>query len=134
LNVLFVCVHNSGRSQMAEAYVNHLARQGGMDFHAESAGTLGGRELNPAAVQAMAEEGISMEGHFPKLLTAEMVGDADKIISMGCGVDAKACPANFLLTEDWGLDDPAGQDIERVRQIRDEIKQKVEALLANAST
>ena len=132
MRVLFVCVHNSGRSQMAEAYVNHLARKGEMDVTAESAGTLGGKQLNPAAVQAMAEEGISMEGQVPKLLTPEMVGRADKVISMGCGVDAEACPTKFILTEDWGLDDPAGQPLEKVREIRDEIKRRVLSLLGNS--
>lgn len=117
---------------MAEAFVNHLARERGLDVTAESAGTVGGKELNAAAVQAMEEAGISMKDHRPKLLTHEMVSRADKIISMGCGVDAEACPAKFILTEDWGLDDPAGQTVERVREIRDQIREKVEALLKTA--
>lgn len=115
---------------MAEAYVNHLARLGGMaGVVAESAGTVGGKTLNPLAVQAMAEDGVSMEGQAPKLITQDMVDRADRIISMGCGVDAAACPARFLLTEDWELDDPAGQSIEAVRAIRDQIKARVIALL-----
>lgn len=129
MRVLFVCVHNSGRSQMAEALLNHIARQQDLDACAESAGTLGGKALNPAAVEAMGEIGISMEGHHPKLLTQEMVDRADRIISMGCGVDAKACPAKFLVAEDWELEDPAGQPLERVREIRDQIERLVRALL-----
>ena len=132
MDVLFVCVHNAGRSQMAEAYVNHLAQLGGMDVHAESAGTIGGKELNANALLVMREDGISMAGQTPKLLTQAMADRADKIISMGCGVDAAACPAKFLLTEDWELDDPAGQDLDVVRRIRDEIKQRVVLLLETA--
>lgn len=128
-HLLFVCVHNAGRSQMAEAMVNHLAKERGLDVRAASAGTVGGKVLNPTAVEVMAEIGISMEGQAPKFLTPTMVGKADEIISMGCGVDAEACPTKFLLTEDWGLDDPAGQPIERVREIRDQIKSFVEAKL-----
>lgn len=118
---------------MAEAYVNQLARKSGLDVVAESAGTVGGKELNPIAVKVMAEESISMDRQAPKLITQEMVNRADKIISMGCGVDAGACPARFLLTEDWELDDPAGQDISKVREIRDQIKRRVEVLLTEAS-
>ena len=129
-NILFVCVHNAGRSQMAEAFVRKLAREKGLDLQVASAGTLGGKTLNPVMVEAMAEVGISMEGHSPKLLTAEMVSAADQIITMGCGVDAEACPAKFYVTDDWGLDDPAGQGIEAVRPIRDEIARRSEALLA----
>lgn len=127
--ILYVCVHNAGRSQMAEALTNHLARERNLSVRAESAGTLGGKQLNPMAVQAMEELGISMDGHAPKLLTQTMADGADRIITMGCGVDAEACPARFLVTEDWGLDDPAGQGIEEVRRIRDQIKTHVEALL-----
>lgn len=127
--VIFLCVHNAGRSQMAEAFVNHEAKARGLDIKGESAGTVGGKQLNPVAVEAMAELGISMEGQHPKLMTQEMVDGADKIISMGCGVDAAACPAKFILTEDWGLDDPAGQGIEAVRVIRDQIREHVVKLL-----
>jgi arsenate reductase len=114
---------------MAEAMTNHLAREKGLPVVAESAGTVGGKALNPTAVEAMKEIGVSMEGQAPKVMTQAMVDRAAKIISMGCGVDANACPAKFLLTEDWGLDDPAGQPIERVREIRDQIKVHVENLL-----
>ena len=84
-------------------------------------------------LKAMEEAGFSMEGQTPKIMTAEMVEQADKIISMGCGVDAEACPARFILTEDWGLDDPAGQPIDKVREIRDQIRTHVRALLSEIS-
>ncbi|MCA0360633.1 MAG: arsenate reductase ArsC [Armatimonadetes bacterium] len=129
MKVLYVCVHNAGRSQMAEAFTNHLARAKGLDVVAESAGTVGGKVLNPMAVEAMAELGISMEGHAPKLLTQEMVEGA-RVVSMGCGVDAEACPAKFILAEDWELEDPAGQGLEAVRVIRDQIRQRVEQMLS----
>ena len=114
---------------MAEAFTNHLAQEKGLDVVAESAGTVGGKVLNPMAVEAMAELGISMEGHAPKLLTQEMVEGA-RVISMGCGVDAEACPAKFILAEDWELEDPAGQGLEAVRVIRDQIRERVERMLS----
>jgi len=131
--VMFVCVHNSGRSQMAEAMTNAFAKEQGLAVHAISSGTVGGKALNPMAVEAMLELGISMEGQIPKIMTQEMVDQSDRIISMGCGVDAEACPARFILTEDWGLDDPAGQPIEVVRTIRDQIQKHVQALLTDVS-
>lgn len=127
--VLFVCVHNAGRSQMAEAILNRMASGRGLPFQAESAGTVGGKSINPIAAKAMEEIGISMDGQRPKLLTQSMADDADLIVTMGCGVDADACPARILISEDWGLDDPAGQPIETVRRIRDEIREKVGELL-----
>jgi arsenate reductase (thioredoxin) len=133
-SVLFVCVHNAGRSQMAEALTNELAKKMGLRVRAESAGTVVGKTLNPVAVQVMEEIGISMEGHSPKLLTQTMADQAQKVISMGCGVDVEACPAKFILTEDWGLDDPAGQPIERVREIRDAIQSRVESMLSQMET
>jgi len=117
---------------MAEAMTNHIAKERGLDVRAASAGTVGGKQLNPMAVEAMGEIGISMEGQAPKLITQEMVDASDRIISMGCGVDAAACPAKFLLTEDWELDDPAGQGIEAVRVIRDQILARVEGMLDEA--
>ncbi len=129
MKVLYVCVHNAGRSQMAEAITNHLAKAQNLDIQAKSAGTVGGKQLNPQAVETLSEIGISLEGHKPKFLTPEMVSEADQIISMGCGVDAEACPTKFLLTEDWELDDPAGQDINAVRVIRDQIIQRVKNLI-----
>lgn len=127
--VLFVCVHNSGRSQMAEAFLNHLAIVRGLSVRALSAGTIAGERINPIAVEVMNEIGITMEGQKPKPLTQEMTDEADRIITMGCGVDASACPARFHVTEDWGLDDPADQSLEKVRVIRDQIIVRVEALL-----
>jgi arsenate reductase (thioredoxin) len=127
--ILFVCVHNAGRSQMAEALLNHLAVEKGIALRGASAGTVGGKQINPLAIQAMEEIGISMEGQTPKLLTQEMADRADRIISMGCGVDAAACPAKFLVAEDWELEDPAGQPIEKVREIRDQIRSRVKSLL-----
>lgn len=127
--VLFVCVHNAGRSQMAEGFLRAMARERDLDLVSESAGTLGGGSLNLVAVEAMKEAGVPMDGQYPKTLTQDMVDRADLIVSMGCGVDAEACPAKFLVTEDWGLDDPAGQTIEAIRPIRDEIKKRVSELL-----
>lgn len=134
MTVLFVCVHNAGRSQMAEAFLNALARERGLDVRAISAGTMGAGELNPLVVSAMEEVGISMAGHRPKLLDPATVASADRIVSMGCGVDAEACPTRFMVTEDWGLDDPAGQPMEVVRTIRDAIRHRVTELLDTIST
>lgn len=128
--VLFVCVHNAGRSQMAEALVNHLAQERGLAIVAESAGTVAGTQINPVAVEVMRELGIAMEGQHPKQLTQELADRADKKITMGCGVEADACPTRIFFTDDWGLDDPKGQPIEVVRQIRDQIRERVEALLS----
>lgn len=131
--VLYVCVHNAGRSQMAEAFTNHLARERGVAVRGASAGTLAGERINPTAAQVMAEIGVPMDGQYPKQITQELVDSSDKVIGMGCGVDAAACPARFLMAEDWGLDDPAGQPIEKVREIRDQIRERVEKLLAECA-
>ncbi|MBS1707913.1 MAG: hypothetical protein JSS65_04235 [Armatimonadetes bacterium] len=114
---------------MAEAFTNSLAAERGLDVVGSSAGTVGGKALNPVAVQAMSEIGVPMDGQAPKLLTPEMVAESDLIVSMGCGVDAEACPVKFLVAEDWELDDPAGQPIEAVRAVRDAIRERVSALL-----
>lgn len=131
--VIFVCIHNSGRSQMAEAFAMRL---GTGKITAESAGTEPGGKLNPQAVQAMEEIGYDMSGHYPKVMTPEMVESADKVITMGCGVNlddvehgGAVCPAVFVESEDWGLEDPKGQPIEKVREIRDQIKTRVEKLI-----
>ncbi len=123
--ILFVCVHNSGRSQMAEAFFNQMARGQVM---ASSAGTQPADKVNPKVVLAMREEGIDISRNIPKLLTFEMLENAERVITMGCGVE-NSCPASFVPTEDWELEDPEGQPIERIRQIRDEIKARVESLL-----
>lgn len=127
--VLFVCVHNAGRSQMAEAIFNRLAAERGLNARAVSAGTRAAQAVNPQAVAAVEELGIDMSSARPKRLTPEMVREADRIVTMGCGVDAAECPAGFLATEDWGLDDPAGQPIENVRAIRDQIVARIKNLL-----
>lgn len=127
--VLFVCVHNAGRSQMAEAFFNRLAKERGLDAAAQSAGTAPGERINPVAVEAMAEVGISLDGHHPRLLTPEMAARSDRIITMGCGVEADMCPAGTFITEDWQLPDPHGQPLEVVRQIRDAVRERVEGLV-----
>lgn len=114
---------------MAEAILNSMAKQRGLEVRAESAGTLPGESLNVVAVEAMDEIGVPMDGQQPKTLNAGMIARADRIITMGCGVDAAACPATKLPMEDWGLDDPAGQGIGAVRLIRDQISARVERLL-----
>jgi arsenate reductase len=129
LKYLFVCVHNAGRSQMAEAFVNHYASLHGLPVKGFSAGTLGGKALNPVSVQAMLEVGIDMSGQAPKVLTQDMLGQDVTAITMGCGVDAEACPARFIVSDDWGLNDPAGQDLNSVRAIRDQIDTRVQKLL-----
>jgi protein-tyrosine-phosphatase len=128
--IVFVCVHNAGRSQMAEAFFNHLARERGVDAIGLSAGTAPRAEINAVAVQAMGELGIPMDGQTPKLLTPELAASADELITMGCGVEADMCPAGAYLSEDWGLDDPMGKSIEGVRRVRDQIRERVETLLA----
>jgi arsenate reductase (thioredoxin) len=128
--ILFVCVHNAGRSQMAEAFFNRLAQERGLDAMAESAGTAPGERVNPVVAQVMAEAGVSLEGHRPRPLAPGMVGAADRIITMGCGVEADGCPAGIYVTEDWQLPDPHGQPLEVVREIRDQVRQRVEVLVA----
>lgn len=129
--ILFVCVHNSGRSQMAEALFNRLA---GGKAGALSAGTQPADKVNQTVVEAMREVGIDISGNKPKGLTMEMVEKADKMITMGCGAEAGAvCPANFIETEDWELEDPKGKSLEQVRKIRDEIQNRVKRLIEQIS-
>jgi protein-tyrosine-phosphatase len=123
--VLFICVHNSGRSQMAEAFFNRMANR---KVEALSAGTQPSEEVNPTVVEAMREAGIDISRRKPKMLTFEILESADRVITMGCSVE-KACPAVFVPTEDWQLDDPTGKPIDKVRQIRDQIKIKVDELV-----
>ncbi|MGB9727919.1 MAG: arsenate reductase ArsC [Nitrososphaeria archaeon] len=123
--VLFVCVGNSGRSQMAEAFFNAKAPEG---FFAISAGTKPEKEVNPKVIEVMREKGIDISSNKPKGVEEWMFRDAFKIIIMGCGDDS--CPAVFLKkVEDWHLEDPKGKPIEEVRKIRDEIEMRVENLI-----
>ncbi|WP_454111460.1 arsenate reductase ArsC [Microbacterium aurum] len=123
--VLFVCVHNAGRSQMAAGYLQHLA---GDRVEVLSAGSEPKDQINPVAVAVMAEEGIDIAGGTPKLLTVDAVRESDVVITMGCGDACPIFPGKRY--EDWLLEDPAGQGIESVRPIRDEIRSRVEALIA----
>ena len=122
--VLFVCIHNAGRSQMAAGYLRRLA---GNRVEVLSAGSSPADAVNPVAVQAMAEEGIDIAGEQPKVLTTDAVKTSDVVITMGCGDTCPFYPGKRY--EDWVLDDPAGQGIEAVRPIRDEIRRRIETLL-----
>ena len=124
--VLFVCVHNAGRSQMAAGYLQHLA---GDRIQVLSAGSQPADQVNPAAVAAMAEEGIDIAAAQPKVLTTEAVQESDVVITMGCGDECPFFPGKRY--EDWVLDDPAGQGLEAVRPIRDEIRRRVEELITS---
>lgn len=122
--VLFVCVHNAGRSQMAAAL---LAKLGGGRVEVRSAGSDPADEVNPAAIEALAEVGVDLSGEQPELLATDAVREADAVITMGCG---DACPVfPGKLYEDWDLEDPAGADLETVRRIRDEIERRVHDLI-----
>ena len=123
--VLFVCIHNAGRSQMASGYLRHLA---GDRIDVLSAGSAPADSINPTAVLAMAEEGIDIAAEQPKILTTDAVKASDVVITMGCGDTCPYYPGKRY--EDWVLDDPAGQGIEAVRPIRDEIRRRVETLIA----
>ncbi|GAA1154515.1 arsenate reductase ArsC [Nocardioides aquiterrae] len=123
--VLFVCIHNAGRSQMAAGYLQHLA---GDRVDVLSAGSQPADQVNPVAVAAMAEEGIDITAEAPKLLTESAVREADVVVTMGCGDECPFFPGKRY--EDWVLDDPAGQGIDTVRPIRDEIRRRVELLVA----
>jgi len=125
-SVLFVCVHNAGRSQMAAAYLTHLA---GDRVEVRSAGSAPADSVNPAVVAAMAEEGIDISAEAPKVLTVEAVEASDVVVTMGCGDACPFYPGKRY--EDWVLDDPAGQPLERVRPIRDEIRRHVLTLIAS---
>ena len=124
--VLFVCVHNAGRSQMAAAFLDHLS-QG--RIRVRSAGSTPAEEINPAVVQAMAELGLDLSKEFPKPLTDEAVRGADVVVTMGCGDACPFYPGKRY--EDWDLPDPAGRSLEEVRGIRDQIRERVEVLRAS---
>jgi protein-tyrosine-phosphatase len=124
--VLFVCVENAGRSQIAEAFAKHYGKG---KIEAQSAGTMPSKEVNPIVVQVMREKGIDISNNKPKLINNQMVQEADKIIVMGCEAGG-FCPAQLLnKVIDWGIEDPKGKPIEKVRQIRDEIEGKVKKLI-----
>jgi len=125
-SVLFVCVHNAGRSQMAAGFLAHLA---GDRIDVLSAGSMPGDAINPVAVEAMAEVGIDIAGEQPKKLTDSAVEASDVVITMGCGDECPYFPGKRY--EDWVLEDPAGQGIDAVRPIRDEIRGRVEELIAS---
>ncbi len=123
-SVLYVCVHNAGRSQMAAAYTHHLS---GGAVEVRSAGSEPADQVNPAVRDALLEEGIDISAERPKVLTTDAVRASDVVITMGCGDACPIFPGKRY--EDWSLDDPAGQGIEAVRPIRDDIKGRVETLL-----
>lgn len=123
-SVLFVCVHNAGRSQMAAAFLTHLA---GDRIEVRSAGSEPADAVNPAVVKAMAEVGIDIAAQTPKVLTVQAVQSSDVVITMGCGDVCPVFPGKRYL--DWTLDDPAGKDLDAIRPIRDEIEQRVRTLI-----
>ncbi len=125
-SVLFVCVHNAGRSQMAAAYLQHLS---GGRVEVRSAGSAPADTVNPAVVQAMLEEGIDISAETPKVLTDDAVIASDVVVTMGCGDACPFYPGKRY--EDWVLDDPAGQGVDSVRPIRDEIRRRIEELIAD---
>ena len=125
-SVLFVCVHNAGRSQMGAAYTHHLS---GGAVEVLSAGSAPAESINPAVREALLEEGIDIRGEAPKILTTDAVQDSDVVITMGCGDACPFFPGKRY--EDWKLDDPAGQGIDAVRPIRDDIKRRIQELIAS---
>ena len=126
--VLFVCVGNSGRSQMAEGFFNHLANG---KARAISAGTKPASAVDPKTIEVMREVGIDISAARPKALIMEMLDQASRVVTMGCGAEG-VCPASFVETEDWQLEDPKGKPIEEIRRIRDQIRAKVMKLLESA--
>lgn len=124
--ILFVCVHNSGRSQIAQGFFNALADGRAA---ADSAGTQPADRVNPTVVQVMREVGIDINRRKPKMLALEMMEKADRVIFMGCGVK-RSCPAGVVSMEDWGIDDPEGRPVEDFQRIRNEIKRRVLKLVA----
>lgn len=124
-SVLFVCVHNAGRSQMAAAYLTTLGKG---EIEVRSAGSMPADQVNPAVLEALKEEGIDISNEMPKVLTTEAVQESDVIITMGCGDACPIFPGKIYL--DWKLEDPAGQGVDAVRPIRDEIKTRIQQLIA----
>ena len=127
--ILFVCVHNAGRSQMAAGFLNALLST---KLTAISAGTIPAPQVNPVVVQAMKEKGIDISKTTPKIITQEIADKAHLIITMGCSIE-ETCPSTFLVAEDGGLDDPAGQPLDKVRIIRNQVELKVNELIERES-
>jgi len=125
IKVLFVCVHNSGRSQMAEAFFNRYSAGAALSY---SAGTRPASHVDSNVVSAMRERGIDISRQVPKVIIPGMIEDADRVVTMGCMAD-EVCPAMFIPTEEWQIEDPEGQSIDRVREIRDKIEARVKLLL-----
>lgn len=128
-SVLFVCVHNAGRSQIAAGYLRHFA---GDAVEVRSAGSVPADQINPTAVEAMLEEGIDISAEQPKILSPDAVQASDVVITMGCGDACPFFPGKRY--EDWKLDDPAGQNIDAVRSIRDDIKARIKTLVSDLRT
>jgi arsenate reductase len=127
MKVLFVCVENAGRSQMAEAFAK---KYGNGKIEASSAGNKPAQQVNPVVVEAMAEKGFDISKNKPKLITVQMAQDADLIVTMGCGAQ-DICPGPFFRPNvDWALEDPKGRPLEKVREIRDDIERRVQGLVA----
>lgn len=126
--ILFVCVENAGRSQMAEGFFNKYAPRG---YRAVSAGTKPASQINPLAVQAMKEAGLDISSQKSKIITEDMIRDSEKAVNMGC-MDRAGCPLLFLNNPiDWGIEDPKGKPIEKIREIRDDIERRVKELVKN---
>ena len=124
--ILFVCVHNAGRSPMAEAYFNHMSELN--RAIAYSAGTKPATRVNPKVIEVMKEAGYDLSNKKPRLLTPDMLENADRVITMGCGVE-ETCPASFVPAEDWGIEDPEGKPLGTVRNIRNDIENRVKLLV-----
>ena len=129
IKVLFVCVHNSGRSQMAEAFFNRYSAGAALSY---SAGTRPASHVDSNVVSAMRERGIDISRQVPKVIIPGMIEDADRVVTMGCMAD-EVCPAMFIPTEEWQIEDPEGQSLEKVRVIRDEIQNRVQGLIRDIS-
>ena len=132
-NILFVCVENARRSQIAESIFNELAKKKGLKVRPISAGTMPSKQVDPRVVQVLEEIGMKVKNQKPKSLTNKMISKSDKIITMGCSA-REVCPSIFIdKTVDWNIEDPKDKPIEKVREIRDVIKAKVEELLRQLS-
>ncbi|MCY3638815.1 MAG: hypothetical protein OXG80_06925 [Chloroflexi bacterium] len=134
-DILFVCVHNAGRSQMAKAFFNKFAEDAGISSRAESAGTEPAERPHAIVAEAMREVGFDISAVKPRIMTNADVERAERVITMGCAVDADTCPALLLIgVEDWGLPDPANEALPQVRFIRDEVERRVAALVDDLQT